>query len=132
MGVDYTFFNKTKNEYSYFIDKMYDYCKNNEFLKDLYTQLERKIYNPNGIYTGHIYKALQTIIFIEEWDNTDTIEIIPDSGYDMIDGFYENGEIYINTYYNPSSSAKGEKTLVPLVNDNKCLRYETCYMCKYL
>ena len=128
MGVNYTFFNKTKNEYSYFIDKMYDYCKNDEFLKDLYIQLNRKIYSVNYINTGHIYKVLQTIIFIEGWNNTDTIEIIPDSGYDMFNGFYENGEIYIDIYYNRSSPS----VLKPLINDNKCLRYETCYMCKYL
>lgn len=133
MGVDYTFYNTTKQEYSYFIEEMYDYCKDDVFLKDIYIQLERKIYGcSRDTYTGHIHKALEIIIFIEQWDYTDTIEIIPDSGYDMIDGFYENGKIYINTYYNPSSSAKGKKTLEPLINDNKCLRYETCNMCQYL
>lgn len=124
MGVNYTFFNKTKNEYSYFIDKMYDYCKNNEFLKDLYTQLNRKIYNRDGIYTGHIYKVLQTIIFIENWDKTDTIKIISDNGYDMINGFYENSNIYVSSFDTNSSDL--------IINDNKCLRREDCFLCKYL
>jgi|SaaInlStandDraft_6_1057023.scaffolds.fasta_scaffold08891_2 hypothetical protein len=103
MGVDFDFYNLTKQEYSYYITKMYNYGSNDKFLYNLYTNLERKIigrgYDGHKfVYSniGHLYNCIKTIIFIEGWDENDIIEILPDSIGSIKYGIYKNKKIYVD------------------------------------